>query len=134
MQGHEGCGEIIEVGDKVKDSRFKIVSGTEKCFSDRHCRLTRAICRATPSLCWLSPAVVKTIVSSALKTCHNSAQQGIIQVLDRMDSTPRTLRWMFEEQSMSRKVMHFAITVNGSPSLIAAQVLHPPKQLSQQML
>lgn len=26
MQGHEGCGEIIQIGDQVNDGRFKIVS------------------------------------------------------------------------------------------------------------
>lgn len=25
-QGHEGCGEIVSIGDEVTDTRFKIVS------------------------------------------------------------------------------------------------------------
>jgi hypothetical protein len=25
-QGHEGCGEIIQIGEKVTDKRFKLVS------------------------------------------------------------------------------------------------------------
>lgn len=25
-QGHEGCGEIVNIGDEVTDTRFKIVS------------------------------------------------------------------------------------------------------------
>ena len=28
-QGHEGCGEIIKIGDQVQNDKFQVVSGTD---------------------------------------------------------------------------------------------------------
>lgn len=31
-KGHEGCGEIVEIGDRVNDTRFKLVSAVYLSF------------------------------------------------------------------------------------------------------
>jgi len=103
-KGHEGCGEIIEIGEQVQDERFRIVSsvrfGSGWSFTLRAAmwaKNLRFFTRETRLPCLPSQAVDKRLVLSVQGILHSSARMATTLVLDRTASTRPMQRLMYGE-------------------------------------
>lgn len=92
-QGHEGCGEIIQIGSDVNDQKFQIVSTIILCIHvwispemRRSGHLVFDIrayfdyLRETRSQCLLFQAAARQHVWNVLETFHNFVRPATIRV------------------------------------------------------
>ncbi|KAJ5098031.1 hypothetical protein N7532_005032 [Penicillium argentinense] len=83
--GHEGCGEIVEIGEEISDSRFQVVSKTS---TTPKILVTDGIIkfRAAEWLSWLFRAADSQTAPSARATYHSFALLACTMVLVKTDS------------------------------------------------
>jgi len=89
LQGHEGCGEIVQIGEQVRDAGFNVVSCP--LLSDASYRTSNSN-RATESQQLPSLDVVQATAQNARETLPSCASERTMLGLVRTDSMHPTLR------------------------------------------